>query len=57
MQKSNLVHRIKKTLLRQKVSSLPWFVLTFLVNIETNHTLELDQWNHVDALDVKEFMH
>jgi hypothetical protein len=23
MQKSNLVHRIKKTLLRQKVSSLP----------------------------------
>jgi hypothetical protein len=58
VQKSlTLIHIIKKIMLRQKVSSFPWFILTFLVNIKTDHILELNQWNHVHALDVEEIMH
>jgi hypothetical protein len=47
----------KKNLLCQRVPSLCGFILTSLVDIETNDILELDQWNHVDALDVEEIMH
>ncbi len=31
--------------------------LHIFVDIKINHILELDQWNHVDALDVEEIMH
>jgi hypothetical protein len=48
---------VKKTLLRKKEPSLPWLVLTSFVGIGIDHILELDQWNHVNALDVEEIMH
>ncbi len=41
----------------QRVPSFPWLVLTSLVDIETDDILKLDQWNHANALDVKEIMH
>jgi len=52
-QNSNLVHIIKRNILCQRIPSLPWLVLTSLVDIEIDHILELDQWNHADALDAK----
>jgi hypothetical protein len=45
-----LIHIVKKTMLHQKVPSLPWLVFTSLVNIGINHILELNQWNHANAL-------
>jgi hypothetical protein len=32
-------------------------VFTSLVDIKKNDILELDQWNHLDVLDVEEVMH
>lgn len=46
----------KKILLCQKILSLSWVVFTSLVDIGTNHILELDQRNHADVLDVEEIM-
>jgi hypothetical protein len=54
---TNLVHIVKKILFRQIVPILPWLVLTSFVDIETDDILKLDQWNHVDVLDVKEIMY
>jgi hypothetical protein len=51
------MHVVKKTLLPQRIPSLPLFVLTSIIDNMIDHTLELNQWNHVNALDVKEIMH
>jgi len=41
-----LIHIVKKTMLCQRVPSLPWLVFTSIVNIGIDHIFELDQWNH-----------
>jgi len=56
-QESNLVHIVKKTLLCQRVPHLLGHVFISLVDIEKDDIFELDQWNHLDALDVEGVMH
>jgi hypothetical protein len=43
--------------LHHKVPHLLGLVFTFLVNIKINDILELDQWNHPDALGMEKVMH
>jgi hypothetical protein len=56
-QESNLVHILKKILLCQRVPHLLGLVFTSLVDIKKDDILELDQWNHLDILDVEKNMH
>jgi hypothetical protein len=56
-QESNLVHVVKKTLLCQIIPHLLGHVFTSFVDIEKDDILELNQWNHLDVLDVEGVMH
>jgi hypothetical protein len=56
-QESNLVHIVKNILLCQRVPHLLGLVFTSLVDIKKDDILELDQWNHLDILDVEKSMH
>jgi hypothetical protein len=47
----------QKNSFASRVPSLPWLVFTSLIDIGINNILELDQSNHVNALDVEEIMH
>jgi hypothetical protein len=56
-QESNLVNIVKIIILYQKLPHLLELVFTSLVDIKKDDILELDQWNHLDILDVQEIMH
>jgi hypothetical protein len=51
------VHIVNKTLLCQIIPHLLGHVFTSLVDIEKDDILELDQWNHLNVLDVERIMH